>query len=462
MVSSGRIGVSALVLLGLAAQGCTAPASTGNHGPVRLSVAPASAFAPIWINAEVRPIGPLRAVGDVMVGMILANGWPYLTAIDPATGNQLWREPMSYSATTVGVAADFLKIGDDRIAYLHDRSGGGYAQIIVANARTGQGVSASPPLLFTSLPSLCDNHRDVCAISEGIPGGIKRRYRLSVSNDDYTRDSDALPPGARILEGPNLLDLGDRPENTLAWLHRGAFAWRIAAADAFGPGFSSDNGWRWKVFSDQDVLVGTVYGESRYVDGASVFDLARGSATAGIRASTGAILWRDHGTSLWCNLPEEHPTVRCRLRGTLTATDQGIRFAQLDVAIEGFDLTTGKTTWSIPLGAATELIGSREAVRVAGASQIVVTTPTGPAIVDYSRGELSAAAPGGTYWCLATAHYFADGRQRTGGHIASVCDAQGHPARALPGADATLAAAAQVGSYAVITGAHGYMGFRLH
>jgi len=48
---------------------------------------------------------------------------------------------------------------------------------------------------------------------------------------------------------------------------------------------------------------------------------------------------------------------------------------------------------------------------------------------------------------------------RTGGSRATICDARGNPATALPSVAATIAAGTQVGGYIVIATPEGYLGF---
>jgi hypothetical protein len=51
--------------------------------------------------------------------------------------------------------------------------------------------------------------------------------------------------------------------------------------------------------------------------------------------------------------------------------------------------------------------------------------------------------------------------KRPGGEVAAMCDARGRPSSELPSAEATMAAGAHVGAYAVIAWRQGYVGFRI-
>jgi hypothetical protein len=146
-------------------------------------------------------------------------------------------------------------------------------------------------------------------------------------------------------------------------------------------------------------------------------------------------------------------------------------FEGLDVTVEGFEPTTGKTTWSVPMGAAETLVDYRASRPIAGPTQIVVSRPTGPVLLDYATGSVTAPPAGATFWCMTAMRYETlpaytawDGTRRydrPGGDLATICDAQGRPSEELPGAAATMAAGAHVGGYAVIAARNGYVGFRV-
>src|SRR5262249_34968714 len=155
---------------------------------------------------------------------------------------------------------------------------------------------------------------DACILSHGNRAGREHQYRLDVAKNDYLEDSEGLPPNTRMLDGRRLLDLADRPGNTLAWLGGGKLQWRIPASAAFPPGFSSDTGWGWHFYAGRPGVVGSLYGELPRAGNAMVRDLASTTATAGIAEATGEVLWRDGGTSVHRLGDDDHP-VRCRRQG---------------------------------------------------------------------------------------------------------------------------------------------------
>lgn len=424
-------------------------------GPKALHASAAvSGFAPIWVNTDLQPVGQPIAVGLAMVAVVDNHGL-FLVGLDPATGTELWQQPVTSGGAAGGITFVFTRVSDDKVGYFRPFPGdSAYVQVVVADARTGRDVATSPPVMVTSMLHVCVNGKDVCTISHGIEGGREHHYRLDVAADEYISDSDGLPPGARLLE-IGLIDLRDRPGNTLAWLRKGHLQWRTPISAAFPPGFSSDNGWAWYRFDDQHVIVGSVFGEPQASGARFVRDLGKTAATAGLSEDTGEVLWRDSGSSFNCNLKNKNGyPVRCRWRGVFARLRGGRpSFEGLDVTVEGFEPATGKTTWSVPMGPAENLANYEAAVAIAGPTQVALRSPTGPIVLDYATGSVTTPAPGATFWCLTTT--------REGGQLAAVCDGEGRPSDALPSAAATIAAGARAGDHTVIAGKRGFVGFKL-
>jgi hypothetical protein len=156
----------------------------------------------------------------------------------------------------------------------------------------------------------------------------------------------ALP----VIAGGGLIDLGDRPENTLALLREARVWWRTPVSAAFPPGFSTDNGWSWELYRAAHLFVGSVSGPDVHDGARLVDDLGRTSAMAALSERDGSVVWRDDGSTVNFRLVIGGVPVRCRWRGTRVRDVGGANesFQDLDVTLEGFDLATGKTTWSVP------------------------------------------------------------------------------------------------------------------
>lgn len=469
--------VGAVLVVALHAWACVSgaekpiarPATTATASPdvARLTVA--------WRNTELHPIDQPKAIGAAVVGIVSTDDHKLLLiGLDPATGGKRWQQPLTPSAVTVGVHIGVAKVDDDKVAYLRPTGDDLlYAELVLADARTGNDLAKSPPAVFTAPPHVCANGKDVCTASLVPPARRGSQYRLEIATGDYLPDGDGVPPGARPLSTSGLLDLGDRPGNTLALLRNGTLQWRTPVSAAFPPGFSSDHGWAWHLFADQHVFVGSVYGEFTAVGQKYTHDLASSSATAGLAETTGEVLWRDSGSTVDCNLGDGDYPVRCRARG-LAAFQEGAAttYEELDVTVEGFDPTTGRTTWSVPMGAAKGLKDHTTLPSIAGPTQVVLNGPTGPVQLDYASGETRVPTPGATFWCLTFVRYELTLPYRSrkgtllyvrpGGTQAAICDDRGAPATALPSLAATMAAGTHTGSYAAVATRDGYIGFKVH
>src|SRR5438552_4037283 len=92
---------------------------------------------------------------------------------------------------------------------------------------------------FRSPPIVCANGKDVCAIST-LFYEPQQQYRLERSSGEYVAENKLLPPWTRFIDTTGLVDLGDRPGNTLGLLRNGAVHWLTKVSAAFPSGYSSD------------------------------------------------------------------------------------------------------------------------------------------------------------------------------------------------------------------------------
>ena len=462
----------ALAALLLASACASATRETGARAPSTSPTAAAPRTMLAWVNTELRPIAQPLAVGGVAVGVVSADSRKLLlVGVDPATGHELWRQPLTPSMVSTGTIFHLQKLGDDRVAYFRPtRADGCHAELVVADARTGRDIVKTPEAVFTSWATLCRNGKDLCTTSRPVVYGSVSSYRMDVATGRYLEVTAGIPHSADALI-KDLLDLDDGPDRTLALLRDGKVAWRVRESSAFPLGPSGRKGFGWYLFADQHVLVGSVRGHGTPVGPKRfIWDLPTISASVGISEATGEVLWRDPGSDFKCRLGYMEYPVRCRSRGTVIY-DHGVptSLEGLDVTVEGFDVTTGKTTWSVPLGAATVLFDASVYRSVAGESEVVLPSSRGPIVLDLATGAVEPAKPGATFWCMKGAtyeseppirsrdgfsiHYF-----RFGGRHAAICDARGEPARQLPSWAATAAAGARVGDHAVLAMENGYIG----
>ena len=476
MVSrSGKMGTLAGLAISLANSCAPAGENPVPRGPVAVSARTAgdARYAPAWINTDRHPIDQVKAIGSTMVGLVVDDGTLLVIGLDPATGHELWHEPATPGSVMIALAVEVAQIGEDKVAYFRPVENViPYAQLVVADARSGRDVAVSPPMMFSTTPYACVNHQDACALASERPGWKIHEFRLEIATGKYLADSPDLPPTARVLEVPGLVDFGDRPGNTLGWLRDGRLQWNLPISAAFPPGFSSDNGWTWHLYANQHMLVGSVFGPPLAITPQYVIDLEHASATAGISEDTGQVRWRDLGSTVQCHLGELEYPVRCRRRG-IKATEPGqlSTFDGLGITVEGFDIATGAATWSVPLGPATNLADYFAPLPLAGPTEVVVSGPTGPIALDYATGTTKPPPAGATFWCtsnvlyeLAKSYTGRDNKrhsERPGGAVAVPCDALGNRSDALPGLEATLAVGTRVGSHIVVAAPNGYIGFQV-
>jgi outer membrane protein assembly factor BamB len=470
-MGSGRISVTIPTAVATALA-LLAACATSRQPPT--APAPAKALPPVsvvWTNRELSPVVPPQAVGSVAISIVTTDDRGLaLVALEPATGRALWRQPTTPSFVTAGVAIHFARLPGERIAYLRpSNAGSAYARLVVGAAATGADLFSSPDGAFGSYPLLCGDDADVCVTASGPLGGKRIPHRLALATGRYAPELDGSPVGARHL-GYGLLDAGDRPDETFVVVRNGAVAWATPTDVAFPRGFSTDHGWIFRVYRNPRAYVGSIFGPPLETDGdRRVIDLAEGVAMAAIAVETGAVLWRDRGSRFFvptARTEEEAPPVRLRARGRATfATGAQLSVEDLDVAVEGFDVATGRTTWTAKLGHAASLIGGDVAPPAAGPQNIVVVRPEGPVLLDLATGAVAPPPAGATYWCRTLRRYehkFGAHRVRPGGRLASICDAAGRPATALPDAAATIATGARVGDMVVIATADGFVGLRVH
>ena len=491
--------VLALVAPTLACGGAGAPLAVppAVAEPARPAASPAAASEPpapaepaftratvAWTDAAARPVRMPRAIGGVAVGIVSTpERGLALVGIDAANGARRWQQPITPGYAPPGVAVDWHKVGKDKLAYLRpvyaDKL---VAHLVVADAATGRDLIVSPPLWFRSDIVECTSEQNLCAtatIDENTPPALP--YRLDVDTGRFAaeaaEDVADVSDRARLIGERGLYDLGDRPANTLALVRDGRVKWRLPLADAFPAGFSTDRGWAWSLVTDQHIYVGSTYGDmGRYGDHKVIHDLGAETATAGIAELDGKVLWKDVGSNLQCDLGRdtgEHP-VRCRIRGSSVRPQRSggaTSYEGLQIGVEGFDVQTGRTTWSLSLGPSKDLHDAGSPPPIAGATRTLVEADDGPVILDYASGKIEKPAPGATFFCRTRAAYELAAplpsrrgtpvTKRIGGDLMFVCDARRQPATVLPAPDVILGAGARVGDHVVVATTDGFVGYLL-
>jgi hypothetical protein len=285
----------------------------------------------------------------------------------------------------------------------------------------------------------------VCATANSASTIRLLRFRAS---DGTPSPAPVIPTAGRTRiareVGPDLFDPGARSPEQLVATNGPSVIWRRPLATVFaGTGYSTDNGWSFDRIPAIGLFVGSVGGPPLNASATQMSrDLSR-IISAGFRISDGTITWTNAGSLYVCGpircpgqtqtaggvSPYHPPTLGLRLRMTGTTTfSQGK--AALDpgakVVLEGFDLSTGVTTWSFDAGADTTLARGISPPRIASDTVILPNAVGDPTVVDLTTGRQSALAPATTAWCRTATNYA--GPPHDAGNGRTSTDYVGNPA----------------------------------
>lgn len=463
----------AVVLVTVAVLG--AACTSGGDDP---PAPPAPALVEAWRVGRITPIGQPVAAGDMVVAYGADGKDLLLFGVTVAEGVVRWRQAASPGRVAGGTPVT-PRVLDGRVAYFRpDPIAPLAARLVVASPQTGADLLVSEPLQFAAQPTACADGRDVCV--SVIDGNRTVSRRFSVESAGPVPDPGAAPPGARFV-GDDLLDVGQRRPELLAGFQDGTVRWRSPLSRHFSEGHSTDLGWYFELYRSAGLHVGSV---GRPDDGRDattvVVDLSK-AETAAIRAADGSSAWRAEGTRFLCDArivlqrrlaatEYEAWPVRCRSRGTARydRVTEAATFEGLDVTVEGFDLASGDTTWSVPLGAATAFMDGYTRAAVVSEVEVLVQGAAGPMIIDLSTGTTRVAAAGEAFWCardvtfeFREAKQFADGSSLNrwrGGEVLRRCAADGSATAATPSSIAP-SLGATVGARTVVADAEGLVAY---
>lgn len=418
----------------------------------RQKAAPAPPSIEAWRSASITPIGQPVAAGDVVVVYGTVDQDLYLFGVAVADGAVRWRQAASPGLVANGIPLEPAVV-DHRVVYFRpDPVGELAARLVVASPDTGEDVFVSAPAFFLSHPGHCPDGADICVMVRQGDTSMPRRF--SVDAGGQVPDHDGPPAGSRFL-GHDLLDLSGRNPETLAGFSAGKVRWTAELSRFFSPGHSSDYGWHFEFYRSNGVDVGTVGHDADARDAnATIVDLGK-AQTVGFDAASGWPAWQVDATDFTCddkvalerkmgdNLSETWP-VRCRYRGTARydAATGAATYAGLDVRVEGFDVATGKVTWSVPLGSAQRFMADDTGTTKVGDTEVLAQAATGPVIIDVAHGSTRRPAKGEVFWCgrnelfrYRERRHHADGATTDtwrGGTLLQPCAADGTDAAATP------------------------------
>lgn len=418
---------------------CSSTGGTPAPGPVEA-----------WRISSITPIGQPVAAGETVVVYGTEDQDLYLYSVAVADGAIRWRQPASPSAVASGIPTT-PRVIDGLAAYFRpDPSANLAARLVVASPETGSERLVSEPMLFRSQPAHCSDGKDICVLT--FDGGRSRRF--SVDAGGPVPDRGSPPAGSRFV-GADLLDLGERQPEVLAGFQDGTVRWRSPLTSHFSAGYSTDKGWHFVLYKSAGLHVGSVGHPADRDDSSTVVTDLSKVQTAAIDAATGSSAWRSDGTDFTCNTAvvleravaddrSEPWPVRCRYKG-FVRYDRATRattYEGLDVTVEGFDVPTGKTTWSVPLGPAEAFMDEETDATPVGDSEVLLQGATGSLIVDLGSGATRLPGKGETFWCATNVifeyretSYLTDGRTSNswrGETLLDPCTADRSPTTAVP------------------------------
>ncbi|ONH26387.1 PQQ-binding-like beta-propeller repeat protein [Pseudofrankia asymbiotica] len=381
------------------------------------------AVKPVW-SSELTALGPPIVVGEsaIVLQQVGNDGsmGPIvkIAALDPATGRERWSAPASFFRPGGFERAVPLVVDDgETVVWLKPSSTSVESPVsmVAADADTGkERWKYTKPLTGWSPPRLCQGESAICLLVEQ-EAGPPTRLVLDARTGGVRGETPFWQESYLDEVGDNLLS-SDRGITAVA--EDGTERWTKPAAAMFGETATGLLFLGLESVRQNDVYVASVrHGiDSVYLerDPSRRIDQADMRVTAGFNATTGERLWTQPGATMGCpGIPfdPDHPA-RCVYRGALRSTRvDPLGMEDYGVTLEGFDLATGRTTWSWDAGDALVLLGltetelesqgqARDTVQRVGDSRYVLRLRGETTVLDLDRGPVSAEPPA-TGWCLA-------------------------------------------------------------
>jgi hypothetical protein len=339
---------------------------------------------------------------------------PKIVSLDPATGRVRWSADASHGGLPIGVGISPVVVDNGRIVvWAAPAAAGGteWVSITAADAVTGRKLWTFGQSLFMPSPLVpCeDDDTAVCGAVDPVAGQPADTVTRIVL-DAWTgrlRAADAV--GSDTVAAPREIayNLFQKGSDLVGVGADGRTRWTRPAAAVFGGEKVSPNG-GWDLALKNGVYVGSLAydsGGAATATSTRPMDLSRVGATAAFSAATGKTLWTAPRTDTACGpipLDLDHP-VRCVVRGTATPVGAKAALSGLDVTLQGFDLATGRTTWSWDAGDVPLLLGARstelsdgshadDSVLAVDSTHYVVRANGRATVLDLDRGPVPVAA----------------------------------------------------------------------
>jgi len=413
----------------------------------------AKAMKVVWSVKGRYATGPLALrEDDVVVALLAENGGLALVGYEGATGDELWRRASTASDVTRGVELWPL-VAERTVVHLAPSEEDGGGDVVEAvDAVTGKvaWTSEASPEGFDSPPTFCTYPRnlDVCITADGT-GDRAGPWELDFGTGELTLPGDRIeafrsqpedePIAGRAL-GANLYEMDD--DGDIAYIVDGKVKWRRAPRDLFGGAdVSVSSGWAFAAVGD-DYIVGSLGIAGKQSEGPHEMTTLQ---TAGIDAASGETRWLEDGTfgcgrvtRLRLLVDDDWPRIRCIWHGTADFGDPDHPEIEVeDSRIEGFDPETGKTTWTVEMGAADPLLELGGVLVRIDATRFAAKRDDGSVVgVDVAAGKALDVGPEDLGWCFEENWYpyGAPDETRLGGYFTQPCslDGEDRPAPAKP------------------------------
>jgi len=447
---------------------------------------------------EAKSIPMLVAGTAVLYGSVGTD--LFLIGLDPATGAERWRRPVSVTAFSPDQEITVDKI-DDKVAYLRPVADVN-TQIVVIDPATGTDLLATGQEWWVRLPQICaDDSASLCAgafvWSDDRTSANFHRFRIDRVTGATTMIPDDVDPDAAVSAAAgtpayttlwkNFVSIDGAPVETVGVVKDGAVVWSRPLTELLGPDATLDNGW-YASEDDGDLpvlqlsaTVGWKSDGTRYPS----LDLATNLITVGINSGDGTVIWQELGTSPQCRyqLPSgqqmstpgsENPALRCRYTGRLDSVPAGYRVglsaaSDLSVTVERVDLQTGKAVWSVPLGAVPALAVNSGGVPITLLDDHRLLA--NGQVLDLDGGSVRSPAAGETFWCPESQTFtqtrgltYADGSTRYDRRIEGEvfpCDPGGNPVSGPPTAVPLAVSTVTDGGLRMVSTRSGVIAYRV-
>lgn len=426
-------------------------------------------------SVEARPIGQPVIEAGVVVGYVGSDdGVMALEGRDADTGELLWSYEARPGFVPRGIAIS-PSVVDGYAAVLTALPTGRYYGVQLINVRSGDARFAVDPETGEPMPLAPDRRPGVCVDDERLlcmEGRMVEPIRRTEFVIDPVAGTVAPAVDAHTDDGFWLSDeLRMTGDEHLVRILDGDEVWSTTYEAVFGPGYSTAGGWSW----DFDEAAGVFVGSARRVDPENderVSPELDDAVSAGIDAESGELLWREQGTSSFCQPAAATSDLRCRFAGGRWVEDadapDGFRLADVDIVLERFDPVTGDALWRVPLDDDTAVY--RDGLPFAPSTTELFLRSGGPVVaVARDSGAMREMPSEATYLCTSDP----DIRLRRSGvddaelvdyHAAPLlrpCDESGGESMSLPPVDVIEQLDDDDDGLVVIAAAEGYDAYRV-